>query len=80
MVHSLNRFMDFYPLFRVCSPQDDLGLIRFWGYPKTTAAMATLLIFWDLKFVGVLQPKPIHRLSPIFQDMFSQEDPELIRF
>ena len=30
---------------RICLPQKDLGLVRFWGYPAATVAMKTLLIF-----------------------------------
>ena len=37
----------------------------------TTVAMATLIDFWVLKFVGVPQPKPLHEFSPNFQDMFT---------
>ena len=33
-----------------------------------------------IKIVGVPQSKPIHGLSPNFQDMFMFEDLELIRF
>ena len=33
-----------------------------------------------LNFVGVPQPKPMHGFSPNFQDMFTQEDLELIMF
>ena len=37
----------------------------------TTVAMATLLDFQVLKFVGVPKPKPLYRFSPNFQDMFT---------
>ena len=63
--------MDFHQIFRIYFPQEDLELIRFWGYLVTTVAMATLLRFWVLKFVGVPQPKPLHGFSPNFQDMFA---------
>ena len=35
---------------------------------------------WVLKFVGIPQPKPVHGVSPNFQDMLMNEDLELIRF
>ena len=47
--HSLNLCTDFYQIFRGCLPQEDLDLIRFWGYPVATIAMATLLKFSGLK-------------------------------
>ena len=34
--------MDFHQIFRGCLPQEDLEQIRFWGYPATSVAMATL--------------------------------------
>ena len=43
--------------------------------------MATLLKFLDLNFVGVLQPKPMHRFSPNSHDMYTPRvDLELIGF
>ena len=29
--HSLNPYMDFHQIFKICLPQEDLQLIRFWG-------------------------------------------------
>ena len=62
--------MDFHQIFSECLAQEDLELITFWGFPVTTVAMATLLRFSVLNVCGVPQPKPLHRFSPNFQDMF----------
>ena len=61
--------MDFHQSFRICVTQQDLELIRFWGYLATT--VATVLDFWVLKFVGVPQPKPMQGFSPNVQDMLT---------
>ena len=54
-------------MFRIYLPKEDLKAIRFWvGYLVTNAVMATLKDFWVLEFVGVPQPKPIHKFSPNF--------------
>ena len=42
----------------------------FGGYPVTTVAMVTLLIFSGLKVLDVSQPKLLHEFSN-FQDMFT---------
>ena len=44
--------MDFHQIFRVCLPQEDQDLIRFWAYPVTSVAMTTLLRFLGLKLCG----------------------------
>ena len=31
MFHSLNPCTDFHQIFRICLPQEDLELVRFWG-------------------------------------------------
>ena len=41
--------MDFHQIFRICLLQEDLQLIRFWGYLVATVAMAALLKFSGLK-------------------------------
>ena len=46
-------------------------MIRFWVYVAMAVAMATLLKnFSFLKFVGVIQPDPMHIFSPNVQVMF----------
>ena len=46
-------------------------MIRFWAYLAMAVAIATLFkIFSFLKFVGVIQPDPMHIFSPNFQVMF----------
>ena len=40
--HSLNLYTDFEEIFRICLAQEGLDLIRLWGYPAATIAMATL--------------------------------------
>ena len=46
-------------------------MIRFWAYLAMAVAMATLFRnFLFLKFVGVIQPDPMHILSSNFQVMF----------
>ena len=76
--------MDFHQIFGGCLPQEDLELIRFGGggggHMVTTVAMATLLDFRVLKFVGVPQPKPRMDFHQIFRICLPQEDVELIRF
>ena len=72
--------MDFHQIFRGCLPQDHLELIRFWGYPVTTVAMATLLRFLGFKVVGVPQPKPCMDFHQIFRGCLPQDHLELIRF
>ena len=44
--------MNFYQILRVCLPQKDLELVRFWGYLVTTVAMAALLRFFGLQACG----------------------------
>ena len=65
--------MDFQQIFRIYFSQEDLELIRFWGYPLTTNAVATLVSFLVLKFVGVPQLRPIIEFSPNFQDMLPKK-------
>ena len=43
-------------------------------------ACLTILNFGVFNFVGVLQPEYKQGFSPNFQDVFSQEDPDLINF
>ena len=43
---------EFSPNFQGCLPQDDLELIRYWGYLVTTVAMGTRLRFLGLKLCG----------------------------
>ena len=49
MFHSLNPYMDFHQIFRICLHQEDLELIMFGGYPAATVVMAALLKFSGLK-------------------------------
>ena len=51
-------------------PRGSRGDLVLGGYLGTTVAMATLLRFLVLKFVGVLQPKPKHGFSPNIPGMF----------
>ena len=63
--------MDFHQIFRICLPQEDLELIRFWG-----VSGKCFEDFWALKFVGILLPKPMHG----FRICVSQEVLDLVRF
>ena len=47
---------------------------------ETAIAIAMLLKFSVLKFMGVLQPELVPIFSPNFQGSLSHEDPEMIRF
>ena len=60
--------MDFHQIFMVCLTQKDLELF---GEYRTKVAMATLLRFLGLKFVGVPQSKPMHGFSH-FQVMLTE--------
>ena len=68
-LHSLNQSTDFHQIFRICLPQEDVELIRIWG--GIQVQLVPWQHFWVLKFVGVSQPKPMHR---------PQEDIQLITF
>ena len=60
--------------------KEDLELIRFWGYPVITVAMATLLRFSNLKLCGCSRLNPSTDLHQIFRICLPQVDLQLMRF
>ena len=45
---ALNPCTDFHQIFRICLPQEDLGLIRFWGVSGNNCCHGnTFNIFWS---------------------------------
>ena len=40
-LHSLNPCMEFHLIFRVCLPQEDIELIRFWGVSSNNCCHGT---------------------------------------
>ena len=81
MFRRLNPCMDFHQIFRICLPQEDLGLIRFWRVSSNICCHGN-----TLKISRSLSLWVFHRLNPctdfhqIFRICLPQEDLELIRF
>ena len=66
--HSLKSCTDFHQIIRICLPQDDIDLIRFWGVSCNSCCH-----FCVLEFAGVPGPKPMHGFSPNFQDILTEK-------
>ena len=68
------------PIFRMCSHQDDLELTRCWGLSGNSHCHRNAFKIMGFNFMGVPQPKPMQGFTANFQNMFTQEDLELISF
>ena len=66
---NMHRFL---PNFQaVCTPRGSRGG-KVLGVSDNNCCRGNTLNFWILKFVGVPQPKLMHRFSPNFQDMLTK--------